>query len=111
MSDLDLRGNHRVAVAVEVQCRIGARRFLATIRDLSGQGCFIGTEERARVEVAIELVFRPPGFEAPVRVQGEIIRVAGGRDDHIGLGVEFLAPLAEAPLAGTEDLAPSSPAR
>lgn len=109
MSDLDLRGNHRVPVALDVQCRIGGRRFQATIRDLSGQGCFIGTEERARLEVAIELVFQPPGFVAPVRVRGEIIRVAGGRDDHIGLGVEFLSPLADAPLAEAPAVASGSP--
>ena len=101
---LDFRDSTRQQVAIEASCRIGGRRFTALIRDLSGVGCFLSTEERARLGVAIHLVFAPPGLDHQVAVTGEIARVSGPRDDHVGLGVEFVGTLADAAPASDEDV-------
>ena len=67
--------------------------------DLSDSGCFVATEMTLDLGLVVEVVLQLPGRTSPVRIAGQVVRVSGPRDDHIGFAIEFAERLEDAPAA------------
>ena len=88
----DLRRAQRQPLTIDARFEAGGRSFQCLVRDLSPLGGFVSTEEPIAPGTRIELVLGSDD-EAEQRVAAQVIRCAGRKDDHIGFGVEFDAPI------------------
>ncbi|MEL6341195.1 MAG: PilZ domain-containing protein [Myxococcota bacterium] len=78
----------KLHVATEEKFR---RRYL---RDLSQGGVYIRTHDVQEIGSEIRLELLPPGWDAPLRIRGEVVRIATVEDEDmestaVGMGVQF----------------------
>lgn len=96
MSESDTQRRHDRIEAPTLSLKIASgersrRRFL---RDLSQGGVYIRTRDVQPVGAEIRLELTPPDWEHPIKLLGEVVRIATAQDDDgeaipVGMGLRF----------------------
>jgi uncharacterized protein (TIGR02266 family) len=85
---LERRSQLRVPVSLAVEVRDEKGFTLHSTRDLSEGGVYFDRAIPQPVGASVELEFRLPGDEAPIRCQGQVVNVPDAKD--FGMGVNFV---------------------
>ncbi len=82
----DVRTYTRRNIVIEVAFDRNGRLFKEQTKDVSGGGLFIKTRRQRQFDLGhkISLVFMLPGSEKPIKIDGEIVRIASD-----GMAVKF----------------------
>ena len=82
----DVRTYTRRNIVIEVTFDKNGRLFKEQTKDVSGGGMFIKTRRHRQFDLGhkISLVFMLPGSEKPIKIDGEIVRIASD-----GMAVKF----------------------
>jgi type IV pilus assembly protein PilZ len=87
---LERRKTGRAELVVRVEYRTVDELFSDFARNINEGGIFVETDSPPESGTRVELQFRLPGSEAPVRAAGTVVHV--GRDESgeaNGMGIEF----------------------
>ena len=85
--DTDRRRAERKPCFLEVSYPIENEVFTALVRNISSGGVFIITSEPLEVGQQLPLVFSLPGWDAPLRMTGQVVWKSPA-----GVGVKFTSP-------------------
>jgi type IV pilus assembly protein PilZ len=96
----DRRAHERIPVLIEVDYRADDTFLFAYITDISAMGIFVRTIQPEPPGTRLALRFTPPGHEAPIECDGEVIWINPLRDDddendadrdsrNPGMGIQF----------------------
>ena len=94
---LDRRRSERVELVVRVEYRSVDELFSDFARNVNEGGLFVETDTPPALGTRVELLFRLPGHDEPLRTAGTVVRVSsGGASDPPGMGIEFEEPDSDA---------------
>lgn len=86
----DRRRSNRVELIVRVDYKTVDELFSEFARNINEGGLFVETESPQQPGTLVDLHFRLPGSEQPVRATGTVVRVCGPDSGDIpGMGIEF----------------------
>lgn len=86
----DRRTSFRHNVHIDVDYRMGESYLFSRAENLSELGIFLASNEPYTVQTRIELRFRAPEGDEPLKIKGEVVWVetgAGGKTP--GMGIRF----------------------
>lgn len=84
------RHSERADLVVRVDYQSVDELFSEFARNINEGGIFVETETPPKRGARVDLQFRLPGSEEPVRARGTVVRVTDGdSDDPPGMGIEF----------------------
>jgi type IV pilus assembly protein PilZ len=87
---LERRHSERADLVVRVDYKDVDEVFSEFARNINEGGLFVETESPQPRGTVIDLQFRLPGSEQPVRARGTVVRVCGpDSGDTPGMGIEF----------------------
>jgi type IV pilus assembly protein PilZ len=87
---LERRKSQRAELVVRVDYQTVDELFSDFARNINEGGIFVETETPPERGTSVDLQFRLPGEEEPVRVRGTVVRVSRGEGgDPPGMGIEF----------------------
>jgi len=87
---IERRRSERTDLIIRVDYQTVDELFSDFVRDINEGGIFVESEAPHELGTSVDLQFRLPGNEEPVRVKGAVVRVSQGRDgDAPGMGIEF----------------------
>ena len=87
---LERRNSQRAEFIVQVDYKSVDEFFSEFARNINEGGLFVETESPPEHGSSVDLQFRLPGSEEPVRAQGTVVRVTNGDGgDPPGMGIEF----------------------
>ena len=87
---LDRRKSQRTDLVVRVDYQTVDELFSDFARNVNEGGIFVETLTLHPLGTAVDLQFRLPGGDEPVRVKGSVVHVSDGEDgESAGLGIEF----------------------
>jgi type IV pilus assembly protein PilZ len=87
---LDRRKSQRADLVVRVDYQTVDELFSDFARDINEGGIFVETTTPHPLGTLVDLQFRLPGGDEPIRIKGTVVRVAEGEDgESPGLGIEF----------------------
>jgi len=87
---LDRRKSERTDLVVRVDYQTVDELFSDFARNVNEGGIFVETETPQPLGTGVDLQFRFPGSDEPVRVKGSVVHVSDGEDgESPGLGIEF----------------------
>lgn len=89
-SSAERRGSERADLVVRVDYKSIDDLFSEFASNINEGGIFVETESPPERGTLVDLQFRLPGSDQPVRARGTVVRVTG-RDsgDSPGMGIEF----------------------
>jgi type IV pilus assembly protein PilZ len=93
------RAHERIPVLIEVDYRASDTFLFAYITDISAMGIFVRTTQPEPPGTHLHLRFTPPGGEASLEFEGEVIWINPLRNDGLdgtdgrnpGMGIQFVA--------------------
>jgi len=84
------RGSERTDLVVRVDYQSVDELFSDFARNINEGGIFVESEAPQELGTAVDLQFKLPGSNEPVRVKGTVVRVTPARDGEApGMAVEF----------------------
>ncbi len=87
---LDRRKSQRTDLVVRVDYQTVDELFSDFARNINEGGIFVEAATPHPLGTVVDLQFRLPGSDEPVRVKGSVVRVSDGEGgDSPGLGIEF----------------------
>ena len=87
---LERRKSHRADWVVRVEYRTVDELFSEFARNINEGGIFIETDAPHEPGTTVDLQFRLPASDEPVRVRGTVVRVTQGTPgEPAGVGIEF----------------------
>ena len=87
---LDRRKSQRADLVVRVDYQTVDELFSDFARNINEGGIFVETDMPHPLGTGVDLQFRLPGSDEPVRVKGSVVHVSNGEDgESPGLGIEF----------------------
>lgn len=87
---LDRRKSQRADLVVRVDYQTVDELFSDFARNINERGIFVETEMPHPLGTGVDLQFRLPGSDEPVRVKGSVVHISDGEDGGApGLGIEF----------------------
>ena len=87
---LERRHSERADLVVRVDYKDVDEVFSEFARNINEGGLFVETESPRQPGTLVDLQFRLPGSEQPVRARGTVVRVCGPDSGDIpGMGIEF----------------------
>ena len=87
---LDRRKSQRTDLVVRVDYQTVDELFSDFARNINEGGIFVETETPHPLGTGVDLQFRLPGGDEPIRVKGIVVHVSDGEDgESPGLGIEF----------------------
>ena len=87
---LDRRKSRRTDLVVRVDYQTVDELFSDFARNINEGGIFVETATPHPLGTVVDLQFRLPGSDEPVRIKGTVVRVSGGEGGGSpGLGIEF----------------------
>ena len=87
---MDRRKSQRADLVVRVDYQTVDALFSDFARNINEGGIFVETETPRPLGTLVDLQFRLPGGDEPVRVKGSVVHVSEGEDGQSpGLGIEF----------------------
>ena len=87
---LDRRKSQRADLVVRVDYQTVDQLFSDFARNINEGGIFVETETHHETGTGVDLQFKLPGSDEPVRVKGVVVHVSDGRGaEPPGLGIEF----------------------
>jgi type IV pilus assembly protein PilZ len=87
---VERRRSERADLVVRVDYQTVDELFSDFARNINEGGIFVESETPHDVGTTVDLQFKLPGSNEPVRVKGTVVRVSPGRDGEAsGMGVEF----------------------
>jgi type IV pilus assembly protein PilZ len=90
LSPIERRGSERADLVVRVDYLNVDDLFSEFARNINEGGIFVETETPPKRGARVDLQFRLPGSDQPVRALGTVVRVTeGDSDDPPGMGIEF----------------------
>ncbi|MEL6545362.1 MAG: PilZ domain-containing protein [Myxococcota bacterium] len=95
MGEFDTKRRHdRIdAPTIDLQIDAGERSKRRFLRDLSQGGVYVRTRDVRPIGSEVTLELTPPDWDTPIRLLGEVVRVASADDDGesipVGMGIRF----------------------
>ena len=87
---LDRRKSQRTDLVVRVDYQTVDELFSDFARDINEGGIFVETATPHPLGTRVDLQFRLPGSDEPVRIKGTVVRLSDGEGGELpGLGIEF----------------------
>lgn len=87
---VERRSSERADLIVRVDYKGVDDLFSEFARNINEGGIFVETESPPKRGASVDLQFRLPGSEEPVRARGTVVRVTDGETgDPPGMGIEF----------------------
>jgi type IV pilus assembly protein PilZ len=89
-SSLERRKSQRAEFVVRVDYQTVDELFSEFARNINEGGIFVETEAPPETGTAVDLRFKLPGSDEPLRVKGTVVHVSRGEgSEPPGIGVEF----------------------
>ncbi len=89
-SGLERRKTNRAELVVRVDYQTVDELFSEFARNINEGGIFVETETPHGVGTSVDLQFKLPGSEEPVRITGTVMHLSpGGPGEPSGMGIEF----------------------
>ena len=87
---LDRRKSQRADLVVRVEYQTVDELFSDFARDINEGGIFVETATPHPLGTLVDLQFKLPGGDEPVRIKGTVVRISDGEGgESPGLGIEF----------------------
>jgi type IV pilus assembly protein PilZ len=90
---IERRASPRAELVVRVNYQTVDSLFSEFARNINDGGIFVETEAPQPVGTSVELEFKLPGAERPIKVIGNVVRSIdtdhAGPDGSVGMGIEF----------------------
>lgn len=89
-SGLERRTTNRAELVVRVDYQTVDELFSEFARNINEGGIFVKTETPHGVGTSVDLQFKLPGSDEPVRITGTVMHLSSGNaGDPLGMGIEF----------------------